>query len=324
MENNFCSLGDFKFDYEQDYQQFMMQISAKLPKEEMVEYEEELDSRFDRDVEKVYDEENNFYNVHLVNVVIQKGYYSKNVYYKMQIGKDNNRNIFILFTNWGRIGTEGQFQITPFFKFEDCLKEFNMIFKQKTGNNYSERKDFVKKHNKYFYVKPIVQYDDARIVYLLHDKYQLGQSQESLLPEKLKKLIRLNFNWEFLKHYYKKSQYMTTIYSFGSVEVKNYYEALTIINDIEKRLQKRNLVGDEMKKNYYEILNMSERLYELIPMIRNPNGPLSLVDISFINQYKPRIEQYISFHYMEQILMASFFRHKEINPIDYCYQVLGK
>ena len=102
-------------------------------------------------MERVYDEKNNFYSITLVKVDIQYGFYSKNVYYRMQITRDKIRNIYVLFTNWGRIGTEGQFQLTPYFILEDCVKEFEKIFKQKTGNDY--KMEFIKKPKKYQLVK---------------------------------------------------------------------------------------------------------------------------------------------------------------------------
>ena len=53
-----------------------------------------------------------------------------------QPGKD----LYILFTRWGRIGDEGQFQHTPFQKREDGVKEFCKVFKEKTGNKWEDVK----------------------------------------------------------------------------------------------------------------------------------------------------------------------------------------
>jgi poly [ADP-ribose] polymerase/centrosomal protein CEP128 len=53
-----------------------------------------------------------------------------------QKGKD----LYILFTRWGRIGDEGQFQRTPFPEKEEAVKEFTKIFRSKTGNLWKNAK----------------------------------------------------------------------------------------------------------------------------------------------------------------------------------------
>ncbi len=70
-----------------------------------------------------------FYNVILTKVDIKSGIYSEYVQYVMQLLHEKNRNVYILFTRWGRIGTHGQHQHTPFGTFEEAVKEFQKIFK---------------------------------------------------------------------------------------------------------------------------------------------------------------------------------------------------
>jgi predicted DNA-binding WGR domain protein len=54
---------------------------------------------------------------------------------------DSNRDLFLVFTRWGRIGESGMNQRTPFGNAEEAKKEFKQIFKQKTGGNDFERLD---------------------------------------------------------------------------------------------------------------------------------------------------------------------------------------
>lgn len=62
----------------------------------------------------------------------------------MQIILDKNSGVFILFTRWGRIGTTGQMQHTPFPTKEAAVKEFSKIFSQKSGNEWTNRHQFKK------------------------------------------------------------------------------------------------------------------------------------------------------------------------------------
>jgi len=84
---------------------------------------------------------------------VQNGYYSKNVFYRMQILLEKVRNVYILFTRWGRIGEEGQYQQTPFGTKEECVKEFCKIFLEKSGNEWANKGSFEKKPKKYQLLK---------------------------------------------------------------------------------------------------------------------------------------------------------------------------
>ena len=68
---------------------------------------------------------------------------------------DPVQKLFVLFTNWGRIGEEGKYQQTPFSRSEAASKEFEKIFKSKTGNSWAERKNFFEKAKKYKLVQTL-------------------------------------------------------------------------------------------------------------------------------------------------------------------------
>lgn len=65
------------------------------------------DANFKEDVEIVSDEEGEPYIVRLTKVNVNYGYYSHNLFYKMEIGYNKKRDLYFLFTNWGRIGVAG-------------------------------------------------------------------------------------------------------------------------------------------------------------------------------------------------------------------------
>jgi hypothetical protein len=56
---------------------------------------------------KVLKHDNKIFNVQLRKCKLERGTYSEYVFYVMQILHELNRNVFIVFTRWGRIGTEG-------------------------------------------------------------------------------------------------------------------------------------------------------------------------------------------------------------------------
>lgn len=78
-----------------------------------------------------------------------------NVFYKMQILLEKVRKVYILYTRWGRIGSDGQNQQTPFATLEEAKKEFSKVFKEKTGNEWTTdiQDTFGKKPKKYQLIK---------------------------------------------------------------------------------------------------------------------------------------------------------------------------
>lgn len=49
------------------------------------------------------------------------------------------RDLWILFTRWGWIGEPGANQRTPYPTKEECIKEFEKIFLDKSGNEWSNK-----------------------------------------------------------------------------------------------------------------------------------------------------------------------------------------
>jgi predicted DNA-binding WGR domain protein len=71
-------------------------------------------------------------------------------FYRMELIHRRGSDLYILFTNWGRIGENpGQFQSTPFGSLAEAEKEFNSIFLRCSGNKWENIDNFVEKPNKY-------------------------------------------------------------------------------------------------------------------------------------------------------------------------------
>lgn len=91
----------------------------------------------------------------LTKVDVKNGRFGLNVFYRLQLVHDEIQGVFVVFTNWGRIGEEGKFQNTPFHSDEDAISEFKKIFKSKTGNAWESRAEFVKHSKKYNLVQRV-------------------------------------------------------------------------------------------------------------------------------------------------------------------------
>lgn len=61
----------------------------------------------------------------------------------LQLVRQKGKDMYILFTRWGRIGDRGQFQHTPFASMEEAEKEFRKVYREKSGNHWADRNGYV-------------------------------------------------------------------------------------------------------------------------------------------------------------------------------------
>ena len=78
---------------------------------------------------KVFCEGKKPWDVYLTKVILKNGIYGDYVFYKLQMLYDSIRDLYVVFTRWGRIGEDGMNQRTPFNKVDEAKKEFSTIFK---------------------------------------------------------------------------------------------------------------------------------------------------------------------------------------------------
>ena len=130
---------------------------------------------------RVYCEEKRPWDAYLTKVDLKNGIYGDYVFYKMQLLHDEVRDLYVVFTRWGRIGEPGMNQRTPFGSVEDAKKEFCSIFKSKTSNDFLGEFSRVKK-----------KYDLARVNYVTvdHKEYLAPFDYEKCPQSSLKSHIR--------------------------------------------------------------------------------------------------------------------------------------
>lgn len=95
------------------------------------------------------------YDCYLTKVDLDNGLYGDYVFYKMQLLIDTNRELYVILTRYGRIGENGMHQRTPFNTIEEAKKEYNSIFKSKSGNDWTSNvyETFSKQNKKYNLVR---------------------------------------------------------------------------------------------------------------------------------------------------------------------------
>ncbi|MBK8156579.1 MAG: WGR domain-containing protein [Streptococcus sp.] len=74
----------------------------------------------------------------MTKVDLKNGIYGDYLFYKMQLLHDTVKDLYVVFTRYGRIGETGMSQRTPFSNMDEAWKEYCSIFKSKTGNELGE------------------------------------------------------------------------------------------------------------------------------------------------------------------------------------------
>jgi len=138
-------------DYEEDAEKFLDEAS-KVEKDLIITEEKIKPDQYCQDAtyhEVVYDDKLGAYDLFMTKVDVKRGYFGGNVFYKMQVLHHKVRDYYTLYTRYGRIGEQGQLQNTPHPNKESAIKEFNKIFKSKSGNEWANKDSFEKHPHKY-------------------------------------------------------------------------------------------------------------------------------------------------------------------------------
>lgn len=99
-----------KVNYEQDYKDYMSK-AKKQEEEQKVEIRIPPDQYGNfKENTTVYRDENGVdYDAYMIKVDLKNGFYAEYVFYKLQILHDSVRDLYTLWTRYGRIGEQGMF-----------------------------------------------------------------------------------------------------------------------------------------------------------------------------------------------------------------------
>lgn len=181
------------YDFEADSEAFLQAAQAREDQEAIKEENRIPVCRFGN-FEKSYrvwyeDGNKKPWDCYMTKVDLKNGLYGDYVFYHMQLLEDTNRDLFVVFTRWGRIGEAGMNQRAPFGSIEEARKEFCTIFKQKTGgNDYNDLDNFTKAKKKYNLAHvnyAVVKYQDymAPFDYKVCPKSHLDKPVQDLFEE---------------------------------------------------------------------------------------------------------------------------------------------
>ena len=280
------------------------------------------------------------YRVLLTKVDVSNGYWGLYNFYRIQLWKEKNKDLYILLTNWGRIGWgEGQYQNTPFGQEEQAVEEFEKIFKAKTGNEWSEKeKKFENKQGKYRLVSTD---DEKRVLKKKSIVFDLETSIRSNLSTPVQTLLKDIANVSMYINAYKKIGVDYEAVPFGHIKKDNLYKARSLLKELklmaktkEDVVQKNRKIDHsdkektaaanlEVSKLMEQIFKLSTEYYYLMPRSGYEFTKLQPLENDYlIAEEEKRVEHMLEFEVAERLLLGAQLRKNEINPLDYIYAAM--
>jgi len=313
-----------QFDYLEDFENYIAKMNEQELTKPIIE-KEKPSHHVKGTVEVVYENEEPF-SCFLVKVEIHRGFYSGNLFYKMQILREMVRDVYIVFTQWGRNGTNGQYQQTPFGTLSEAKEEFCKIFKQKSGNDWDKKEDFKKIPKKYrlLEIKAKANYKDL----IKPINYKDPKLPVSELSKPLYKFIRRICNAQILKKVSSRNNIDSQSLPLYNLNRERLNDAKLLLDRIEllviegDKRRSQNLGFKE--ETAEEISSLSNEYYELIPTTEYQESALPpLTNLHTLSKHKKILSDLMYAETVVQLLMASQLRIDKVHPVDYCFNSLN-
>ncbi len=273
-----------------------------------------------------------YYDLLMTKVDVKQGAYGLNNFYRMQILKDKVKDLFVLFTGWGRIGQGGQYQQTACGSEEEARIEFEKIFKAKSGNKWGT--PFVKHPGKYRL------HDIDYSVRVIKDGLKPFDWEKldapkapvkSHLPEAVRSTWKLFAQHKVYDSAVRQQGINLNLLPLGKLTKELIAEARRVLDDLSRVIdgideQRKEATPDleVMQENYQKISDLSSVFFELIP--HGDYAAATIREISTKDEVNREMKMLTTLGEVEiasKILLGATHRVNEIYPVDYVYKALN-
>ena len=282
---------------------------------------------------------NFYFDAMMKKVDIKKYYYGLDNFYVLQILWDEVKKLYIVWTRWGRSGTIGQYQRTPFGKLEDAKKEFAKIFKQKSGWTWKDVAGYYKIEKKYD-VKRIggkfTSKDEFKLTFsnadfemekLLIPESKLNTSIQMVNPIEfmyfIKPLVSDNNMYTALKN----SNFSNSMMLLAPQDQRTIDQGIDILNKIKTLIKEAE--QHRLKHNFEkysvcmeEISNLNSEYLEVIPKV-NPTLIAALLYDHQVDVEIKLLKSAFTISYTIRAMLGAYKNQDRINPYDYILGTIG-
>ncbi|KAJ3037243.1 hypothetical protein HDV00_001875 [Rhizophlyctis rosea] len=268
------------------------------------------------------DGEEDVYDMLMTKTDVEKGMYGVNMFYKFQVVYHRLQELYVLWTRWGAVGEIGMFQKTPYNTKEECVQEFEKIFKSKTGNAWKDRgtDTFIPKPGKYI-PQRIVARKNVAVKPL--DGELLLKAPKSNLPSPVQDFMKIITNVPTFNRAINEADVGLPLGNLEPKVVKQAYDVLLEIRDKVKELDEENkktLVPDvnAIKTLKYTLVDLSNKYYSLVPAKHDArSGIQPILRLDKLNEEMVKMTSLMYLDSGSNLLLAAYARRTTLNPLDY-------
>ncbi|GFR62300.1 poly [ADP-ribose] polymerase [Elysia marginata] len=273
-----------------------------------------------------------YYDVLMTKVDVKRGNWGLYNFYQIQLVYQPAKNLYILFTRWGRIGDDGQYQHTPFAEREAAVKEFAKVFREKSGNKWEDINKYEQKPRKYRLVEDVARQapppqKDVDI--------DLKTHVVSALPKHIARVVTILMDPKSMQESMKNTGGLDTkSLPFGQLNKERLLQGQKLLQQIEKHLEdveeyrKKAEATDEDKaayqKNLEMIADLSNDYFHVIPRSNFSYENLEPLDkrtTLTIQMYN--LSNLLHYQAACKLVLAAMWHKQEYNPVDFVYHSMG-
>ncbi|XP_067018725.1 poly [ADP-ribose] polymerase 1-like [Acropora muricata] len=253
----------------------------------------------------VFQENGNIYSATLGLVDIVRG---ANSYYKLQLLKDDKKNSYHLFRSWGRVGTHiGGTKLERCDSKADAIRSFLNLYGEKTGNSWEDRKNFVKRPNKFYPLEIDYGQDNEEL------KSSIAAGSKSLLAPAIQELIKMIFDVESMKKTLIEFEIDLKKMPLGKLTKRQIETAYAVLGEAQK------LISDGRTSS--SLLDASNRFYTLIPHDFGMKKPPLLDNLELIKTKVRMLDNLLDIE-VAYSLLKSGEDDRAKDPLDVNYEKL--
>jgi poly [ADP-ribose] polymerase 1 len=199
----------------------------------------------------------------------------KNSFYILQLIEHDNKSKWTVFRKWGRLGDDsiGGTKVTDYPMSSAAKREFEKTFKDKTGNEWKDRKSFKKVYGKFLPLE--IDFSDDSVK--APDGSSLPtQGYTGALPAATQDFVRLVFDIKAMNDALKEMEIDTQKMPLGKLSRNTINEGFKALNELQNILTEPAIVTDEEAGKQAalkgRIVSLTNRFYNFIPHVAPPTG----------------------------------------------------
>ncbi|PIO61504.1 WGR domain protein, partial [Teladorsagia circumcincta] len=246
------------------------------------------------------------------------GRYGFHNFYRIELMKRRDTDLWILFTNWGRIGMgRGEYQTTPFSTLDAAMKEFKSVWRSKTGQDWGPLSQFQVLPKKYRLVETTKKVNNLSEISL----HFVENKEESLIRRSIQDISNL----QKLKCYAKEMD-RSMACPFGHISEAAIERARAIldeceknVDELEKVLAKENHSDADVLKVFETSRTLSGEFYNTFPIADFEYGTVKIFDLKDdINRARETLNRMAEVEVATRLLTGAAYR-KDVDRIRFLW-----